>query len=142
MLHTLESGILITQKLRTNGLWKMTILIVDDDYLSRELLQAHMENAHFNVLLANSGSKALEIAAAQQPDIILMDVNMPGLNGYTVCNQLKKTPETSHIPVLLMTAMDDDENITLATQSGADGFVSKPFDIPRMFEQISRLIGR
>ena len=120
----------------------MTILVVDDDYLGRELLQAHMENAHYNVLLANSGSKALEMAVAEQPDIILMDVNMPGLNGYTVCNQLKKTPATSHIPILLMTAMDDEENISLATQSGADGFVAKPFDIPRMFEQISRLVGR
>ena len=120
----------------------MTILVVDDDYLSRELLQAHMENAHYNVILANSGSKALEVAAAEQPDIILMDVNMPGLSGYKVCHQLKQTPATSHIPVLLMTAMDDEENIALATESGADGFVSKPFDIPRMFEQISRLIGR
>jgi two-component system cell cycle response regulator len=120
----------------------MTILVVDDDYLSRELLQAHMENAHYNVILANSGTKALEIAAAQQPDIILMDVNMPGLNGYTVCNQLKQTLGTSHIPILLMTAMDDEENIVQATEAGADGFVSKPFDIPRMFEQIKRLIGR
>ena len=120
----------------------MTILVVDDDYLSRELLQAHMENAHYHVILANSGIKALELAAAQQPDIILMDVNMPGLNGYSVCSQLKSTPTTSHIPVLLMTAMDDEENMALASESGADGFVSKPFDIPRMFEKINQLIGR
>lgn len=120
----------------------MTILVVDDDFLNRELLQAHMENAHYNVILANSGSKALEMAVAYQPDIILMDVNMPGLNGYRVCNELKKTPTTSHIPVLLMTAMDDDENVVLATEAGADGFISKPFDIPHMLEQISRLIGR
>ena len=120
----------------------MTILIVDDDYLSRELLQAHMENAHYSVLLANSGNKALEVAAAQQPDVILMDVNMPGLSGYTTCIQLKQSPTTSHIPVLLMTAMDDEESILQATESGADGFVSKPFDIPQMFEQIKRLIER
>jgi two-component system cell cycle response regulator len=120
----------------------MTILVVDDDYLGRELLQAHLEYAHYKVILANSGTKALEMAAAHQPDVILMDVNMPGLNGYTVCSQLKKTPTTSHIPVLLMTAMDDDENIALATESGADGFVSKPFDIPRMFEKINQLMKR
>jgi two-component system, cell cycle response regulator len=120
----------------------MTILVVDDDYLSRELLQAHMENAHYTVMLANSGTKALEMAAAQQPDIILMDVNMPGLSGYTVCNQLKKSPATGHIPVLLMTAMDDEENIAQAVEAGADGFVSKPFDIKRMFAQINKLIGR
>ncbi len=120
----------------------MTILVVDDDYMNRELLQAHMENAHYNVILANSGAKALEMAASQQPDIILMDVNMPGLSGYTVCNQLKNSPITQHIPVLLMTAMDDEENIAQATEAGADGFVSKPFNIPRMFEQINHLIAR
>ena len=122
--------------------WTMTILVVDDDYLGRELLQAHMENAHYKVILANSGAKALELAQAEQPDIILMDVNMPGLNGYKACQQLKNTPATRHIPVLLMTAMDDEENMALASESGADGFVSKPFDIPRMFEQIRQLIER
>ena len=142
MNYTIESDILIRERLRKDGHWTMTILVVDDDYLSRELLQAHMENAHYNVILANSGTKALEIAAAEQPDIILMDVNMPGLSGYKVCDQLKHTPATSHIPVLLMTAMDDEENIALASESGADGFVSKPFDIPRMFAQINQLIGR
>lgn len=120
----------------------MTILIVDDDYLSRELLQAHMENANYQVLLANSGSKALEIAAVQQPDIILMDVNMPGPNGYVICQQLKKSSQTSHIPVLLMTAMDDEENIAMASEAGADGFVSKPFDIMRMLAQINSLLRR
>ncbi|MBI1277229.1 MAG: response regulator [Anaerolineaceae bacterium] len=120
----------------------MTILIVDDDYMNRELLQAHMENARHSVLLANSGAKALEMAAAHLPDIILMDVNMPGLSGYSVCNQLKRSPITQHIPVLLMTAMDDDENIAQAAEVGADGFVSKPFNIERMFEQINRLLAR
>ncbi len=120
----------------------MTILVVDDDYLNREVLQAHMENAHYNVILANSGAKALEMAAAQQPDIILMDVNMPGLSGYSVCLQLKKSPVTQHIPILLMTAMDDEETIAQAAQAGADGFVSKPFNIQHMFEQISHLLGR
>ena len=142
MLHLLESGILITESLRKDGYRKMTILVVDDDYLSRELLQAHMENAHYKVILANSGAKALELAEAEQPDIILMDVNMPGLNGYKACQQLKSAPATRHIPVLLMTAMDDEENMALANESGADGFVSKPFDIPRMFDQIRQLIER
>src|SRR5690349_20773762 len=102
---------MITERRR----WTMTILVVDDDYLGRELLQAHMENAHYKVILANSGAKALELAQAEQPDIILMDVNMPGLNGYKACQQLKNTPATRHIPVLLMTAMDDEENMALAS---------------------------
>ena len=67
-----------------------TILVVDDDYLSRELLQAHLENAGYRVLLANSGERALTMAAADQPDLILMDVNMPGLTGYSTCVQIKQ----------------------------------------------------
>lgn len=120
----------------------MKILIVDDDYLSREILQAHMEHAHFYVLLANSGEKALEMAVSEQPDIILMDVNMPGLNGYSACAYLKKSPQTHFIPILLMTAMDDDTNIALAVEAGADGFVSKPYDIHKVLDQINHLTGQ
>jgi len=138
--YGLELGILGDANCRKDGYVTMTILVVDDDYLGRELLQAHLEYAQYKVILANSGDKALEMAAAHQPDIILMDVNMPGLNGYAACSQLKHMPNTSHIPVLLMTAMDDEENIAMATESGADGFVSKPFDIPRMFEKIRQLM--
>ncbi len=117
-----------------------TILVVDDDFLNRELLQAHMENAQYRVLLANSGEKALIVAADGQPNLILMDVNMTGLNGYDTCSRLKKAEDTRHIPVLLMTAMDDEENKTQAVQAGADGFVSKPFDIHAMLEKIRQLI--
>lgn len=116
-----------------------TILVVDDDYLSRELLQAHLENARYNVLLANSGERAITMAAAEQPDLILMDVNMPGLTGYSACTQLKQLPQTAHIPVLLMTAMDDDENIRQAMQVGADGFISKPLDVHGMLGKIVSL---
>lgn len=118
-----------------------TILVVDDDYLSRELLQAHLENARYRVLLANSGERALTMAAADQPDLILMDVNMPGLTGYSTCIQLKLSPQTAHIPVLLMTAMDDDENIRQAMKVGADGFVSKPLDVHGMLGKIVSLTG-
>lgn len=119
-----------------------TILVVDDDYLSRELLQAHLENVGYGVLLANSGERALTMAAAEQPDLILMDVNMSGMTGYSACVQLKQSPQTEHIPVLLMTAMDDDENIRQATRVGADGFISKPLDVHGMLSQIITLTER
>lgn len=116
-----------------------TILVVDDDYLSRELLQAHLENARYNVLLANSGERAITMATSQQPDLILMDVNMPGLTGYSACTQLKQLTQTAHIPVLLMTAMDDDTNVRQAMQVGADGFISKPLDVRGMLGKIVAL---
>lgn len=118
----------------------MKILIVDDDYMVREILQAHMEHAHFQVLMANSGEKALVLAASSQPDVILMDVNMPGIDGYAACVRLKETETTCHIPVLLMTAMDDDETIALAVRSGADGFVAKPYNFQNIIEQINAVV--
>lgn len=118
-----------------------TILIVDDDYMNREILQAHMNNAGYTVLTANSGSAALEILQRQLPDLILMDVRMPGMTGYELCAHLKSQPQTQHLPVLLMTAMDDDENQASVTAAGADGFVAKPFDANNIQAQIHRLIG-
>ncbi len=117
-----------------------TILIVDDDYMSRELLQAHMENAGYQVLLANGGNKALAIAASEHPDVILMDVRMPDLTGYEVCAILKGKDNTRTIPVLLMTALDTPQTIAAGTEAGADGFVSKPFDVSNLFSQISRVV--
>jgi len=119
-----------------------TILVVDDDYLSRELLQAHLENVGYHVRLANNGEKALAIAVTEQPDLILMDVNMPGLTGYSTCALLKESPQTAPIPILLMTAMDDDENIREAKRAGADGFVAKPLDVHGMLIQIEALTER
>lgn len=118
-----------------------TILIVDDDYMNREILQAHMDNAGYNVLTANSGAAALEVIQRQLPDLILMDVRMPGMTGYEVCAHLKSQPDTHHLPVLLMTAMDDDEYLANGTAAGADGFLSKPFDMTDIQTHIQRLIG-
>lgn len=117
-----------------------TILIVDDDYMNREILQAHMHNAGYGVLTANSGAQALEILKGQRPDIILMDVRMPGMTGYELCAHLKAQPDTHDLPVLLMTAMDDDENMAQVVAAGADGFISKPFNADDIQAQIHRLI--
>jgi CheY-like chemotaxis protein len=118
-----------------------TILIVDDDYMNREILQAHMNNAGYDVLTANNGAAALEVIKRQLPDLVLMDVRMPGMTGYEVCAHLKSQAHTRHLPVLLMTAMDDDENQANGTAAGADGFLSKPFDARVIHAQIQRLIG-
>lgn len=119
----------------------VTILIVDDDYMNREILQAHMSNAGYSVLTANGGLAALEVIKQQPPDIILMDVRMPGMTGYELCAHLKSQPDTLHLPVLLMTAMDDDENLANGSAAGADGFISKPFNTNDIQAQIRRLIG-
>ncbi len=117
-----------------------TILAVDDDWMNREMLQAHLENAGFRVLLANSGTKALEIAASEHPDLILLDVRMPGLDGYETCIQLKAAPQTQHIPVLMITALEDEETKARGREAGAADFVPKPFDLDQMLHQIRHFL--
>lgn len=119
----------------------MMILIVDDDYMSRDVLQAHLENVGYQVMTANSGSKAVQLAEEHQPDLILMDVRMPVMNGYDACIQLKSQSRTAHIPVLLVTALEDEQALEYSQQVGADGLVTKPFNAVDLLEQISRLIG-
>ncbi|MEZ4669060.1 MAG: response regulator [Anaerolineae bacterium] len=118
-----------------------TILIVDDDFMNREILQAHMNNAGYDVLTANNGNAALQVMKTQVPDLVLMDVRMPGMNGYELCAYLKAQPETRHLPVLLMTAMDDEENLANVKAAGADGFISKPFNAKDIRASIVRLLG-
>jgi CheY-like chemotaxis protein len=117
-----------------------TILVVDDDWMNREMLQAHLENAGFRVLLANSGAKALDIVAAQPPDLILLDVRMPGLDGYEVCALLRSSPDSRAIPVLMMTALEDEESKQRGLEAGANGFVPKPFDVGLMLTKIHQYI--
>jgi CheY-like chemotaxis protein len=117
-----------------------TILVVDDDWMNREMLQAHLEYAGLRVLLAHNGPKALEIAASDPPDIVLLDVRMPGMDGYEVCAALKSSPKTQHIPVLLTTAMEDEESKSRGIEAGADDFVSKPFEVDQMLAQIQRFL--
>src|SRR5262249_40763874 len=115
-----------------------TILIVDDDWMNRELLQAHLENAGYQALTTNNGTKALELAGSHLPNLILLDVRMPGLDGYEVCSRLKSSEVTGHIPVLLITALEDDESKLKGAAAGADDFVPKPIDIDHMLAQIHR----
>jgi len=116
------------------------ILIVDDDWMNRELLQAHLESVDYTVIHANSGQKGLEIIAANPPDLILMDVRMPGLSGYETCVQIKANPASHHIPILMMTAFDNEEAKTKGLEAGADDFLTKPYDMVVVLARIRSLL--
>lgn len=118
-----------------------TILIVDDEYMNREILQAHLESNGYRILMANNGTKALEAAVTRQPDLILMDVKMPDMTGFEVCYELRSRAETRHIPVLLVTALDDDETRGRSLRSGANGLLTKPYDFKAILTQIQHWIG-
>jgi len=107
---------------------KMTKILVVDDVLDNiRLLSFDLEDRGYEVLSALDGRQGLDIATAQRPDVILLDVMMPGMTGIEVCRRLKQSPETSMIPVILVTAMGLDDNVIAGLDAGADDYVSKPF---------------
>ena len=107
---------------------KSTILIVDDNAASRETLESVLGEEGYNLQMAEDGTQALEMADALHPDLILLDVMMPGMDGFEVCRRLRSTPGLVEVPIILLTALDDSASRIEGIQSGADDFLSKPFD--------------
>lgn len=104
------------------------VLVVDDDAMVRFLSTEALEPRGFRVLEADNGADALKMVDDIGPDIILLDVMMPGLNGFTVCSRLRVRPNGQHIPVLMMTGLDDADSILHAYQVGATDFITKPIN--------------
>jgi len=104
-----------------------TILVVDDIAANRNLLGDTLEGKGYEVLLAPNGASALKVATRAKPNLILLDVNMPDMNGYEACRQLKKVGELAEIPVIFITANDDAESLVKGFQAGAVDYITKPF---------------
>ena len=116
------------------------VLIVDDVPANLKLLDAKLTAEYFGVLMASSGPEALEIATSQQPDIILLDVMMPGMDGFEVCRRLKAAPETEHIPVIMVTALDQPKDRVPGLEAGADDFLTKPVNDVALFARVKSLV--
>lgn len=104
------------------------ILIVDDEEKNRKLLDIVLQNYGYACRCAANGAEALAIARDYAPDLIFLDIMMPGMDGYAVCRQLKANPETSAIPVVMVTALTDQDSRLRGLEAGASDFLSKPFD--------------
>src|SRR5258707_8188881 len=104
------------------------ILIVDDDTANRELLESVLELTGFSVTSAGDGLQALIEFERTSPDLVLLDVQMPILDGFEVCRKLKSNPDTRLTPVILVTALSATADRIKGIKSGADGFLSKAFD--------------
>ena len=115
------------------------ILVVDDIEANVRLLQAKLSAEYYDVLTASDGVTALAMAAADQPDVILLDVMMPGLDGFEVCRRLKADAATRHIPVVMVTALDGREDRITGLEAGADDFLTKPLDDLMLFARVRSL---
>jgi putative two-component system response regulator len=114
------------------------VLIVDDEYIGRETLQSVLEGEGYQLEMAESGFQAIEKAKQLLPDVILLDVMMPGMTGFEVCQRIRSDPQIAEIPIIILTALDDRESLLNALKAGADDFISKPFD---RYELRARLLG-
>ena len=116
------------------------ILVVDDIPANVRLLEAKLSSEYFDVITAASGPQALEIARAESPDIVLLDIMMPGMDGFEVCKRLKFDPLTSHIPVVMVTAFSDVSDRVRGLEAGADDFLTKPVRDVALFARVRSLI--
>ncbi|HEY9528280.1 MAG TPA: HD domain-containing phosphohydrolase [Anaerolineales bacterium] len=114
------------------------VLIVDDEYIGRETLQSVLEGEGYELEMAENGFQAIEKAKQLLPDVILLDVMMPGMTGFEVCQRIRSDPQIAEIPIIILTALDDRESLLNALKAGADDFISKPFD---RYELRARLLG-
>lgn len=118
------------------------ILVVDDLEANRRLLEAKLGADYYDVLTAQRGEEAVQLAKREKPDLILMDVMMPGgIDGYEACRRLKAMPETRHIPVVILTTLDDRDNKLRGLQAGAEEFLTKPIDDIQLMARVKSLLG-
>ena len=116
------------------------VLVVDDIAVNLRLLEAKLLNEYYEVAVAASGQEALATVARWMPDVVLLDVMMPGMDGYEVCRRLKAQPSTAHIPVVMVTALTDQAERVRGLEAGADDFLSKPVDDATLFARLRALL--
>ena len=121
---------------------KEKILVVDDEEDILELVRYNLAKEGYQVICVLSGEHALKKAREDNPDIILLDLMLPGLDGLDVCRQLKHAPETSGIPIIMITAKGEDADIVSGLELGADDYVVKPFSPRVLLARIKKLIRR
>lgn len=115
-----------------------TILIVDDDAAGREVLVSILEPDGYELILAENGFQALDLANAIHPDIVLLDIMMPGMDGFEVCRRIRSEKEIAEVPILFLSALDDRQSLLSGLEAGADDFINKP---PDRYELRARLLG-
>ncbi|PWS36503.1 PleD family two-component system response regulator [Falsiroseomonas bella] len=116
------------------------VLVVDDIVANLRLLEAKLLNEYYEVSVAGSGQEALALVQRWQPDVVLLDVMMPGMDGYEVCRRLKAQSATAHIPVVMVTALTDQAERVRGLEAGADDFLSKPVDDATLFARLRALL--
>jgi two-component system, OmpR family, alkaline phosphatase synthesis response regulator PhoP len=121
---------------------KPTILIIDDEKDLNELVRYNLEKDHFDVICATEGRSGLQIATRHRPDLILLDLMMPGMDGLEVCRQLRADDRTRRIPVIMLTARATEADRVVGLEMGADDYVIKPFSPRELVARVKAVLRR
>src|SRR5579862_4697473 len=116
------------------------VLVVDDILSNVKLLEAKLTAEYFDVVTAFNGLECLAKVAETAPDIVLLDVMMPGMDGFEVCKRIKSNPRTAHVPVVMVTALDQPSDRVAGLEAGADDFLTKPVDDAALFARVRSLV--
>ncbi|MBG89173.1 MAG: two-component system response regulator [Verrucomicrobiales bacterium] len=116
------------------------ILLVEDNELNRDMLSRRLKRRGFDVLIAVDGEEGIDLATRESPDLILMDVGLPVIDGYESTRRIKALDSTSKIPIIALTAHAMPEEEARARDAGCDDFDTKPVELPRLLEKINRLL--
>lgn len=117
------------------------ILVVDDDPDIRLLVALRLERAAYRVVTAENGFDAFDRAVELRPDLIVLDVNMPGQDGFETSRRLRGHPTTAHVPVVFLTARAQEADVVMGYEHGGDGYVRKPFEPGELVARVESLIG-
>lgn len=119
-----------------------TILVVDDEVDLVKTIQFSLEVEGYTVLASNNGEDALSQARKESPDLILLDIMLPKLDGYKVCRLLKFDERYKHIPILMLTAKTQEKDKILGMETGADEYITKPFDMDVLMEKVKSYLNK
>ena len=121
---------------------KHTVFVVDDEVDIRELLAYNLKRENFEVVTAEDGETALEMIGEKPPDLIVLDLMLPGIDGYHVCYELKNNPDTKSIPIIMLTAKGEESDEVIGFGIGADDYISKPFSPKVLVARINAVLRR
>jgi CheY-like chemotaxis protein len=131
---------LVVKKSRLQGENMARILLVEDNEMNRDMLSRRLSRKGHQVLIAADGMQGVSLAQEEHPDLILMDMSLPVLDGWQATRQLRATPETEHIPIIALTAHALSGDREKSLEAGCNEYETKPVDFPRLMEKIESLL--
>ena len=116
------------------------VLVIDDEPEITDIVETFLSDSGYQVAVENKPLEAINKAAEIKPDLILLDIMMPDVDGYAVCEEFKKNPDLAHVPVIFLTGKDRDDDMGRSFKAGGDMFIKKPFSCERLLEIVNIVI--